>query len=207
MCARKADPPEVKARKEAAIKQAALKYFSEKGFHTATTSEITQAAGIAKGTLYWYFRTKEDLAFALVSDMLSAFLGVVQSMRDEGGPVIPRFQRLAEEVSALYLEEKDYCRLLWKFRADHHYVFSLDYQERVTRYYQDLLQALADMFNQGIKGGEFRKIDARHWAFILLGITEGLELEWLENEDEFDMDKAFREVMGILLEHLKKKKK
>ena len=47
----------------------------------------------------------------------------------------------------------------------------------MTRYYQDLLQALADMLNQGIKRSEFRKIDSRHWAFIILGITEGLELE------------------------------
>ena len=75
MCAQ-SRVPEMKARKRA-IKQAALKYFSEKGFHSATTSEITQAAGIAKGALYCSLSDKEDLAFALVSDMLSRFLGVI----------------------------------------------------------------------------------------------------------------------------------
>ncbi len=204
MCARKADPPEVRASKEAAIKLAALKFFSEKGFHTATTSEITEAAGIAKGTLYWYFRTKEDLAFALVSDMLSAFLQVVEDIRDSEGPVADKFRELARQVADLYLEEKDYCRLLWKFRADRHYIFSSDYQERVARYYDDLIGALTDMLNQGIKNGEFRKMDSRHWAFITLGITEGLELEWLENEDDFDMGKAFTEMMDVLLTKWKK---
>lgn len=204
MCARKADPPEVRARKEAAIKQAALKFFSEKGFHTATTSEITDSAGIAKGTLYWYFKTKEDLAFALVSDMLSAFLQLVQSVRDSDGPVTARFQRLAKQLASLYMVEKDYCRLLWKFRADHHFIFSPDYKDKVTTYYRELLEALKAMIDEGIRKGEFRKVDSRHWAYVMLGITEGLELEWLENEDDFDLDKAFREVMDLVLANLKK---
>lgn len=205
MCARKADPPEVRARKEAAIKQAALKFFSEKGFHTATTSEITESAGIAKGTLYWYFKTKEDLAFALVSDMLSAFLQLVQDVRDSDGPVTARFQRLAKQLASLYLVEKDYCRLLWKFRADHHFIFSPDYKDKVTSYYRELLESLKAMIDEGTRKGEFRKVDSRHWAYVMLGITEGLELEWLENEDDFNLDKALREVMDLLLENLKKK--
>ncbi len=204
MCARKADPPEVRARKEAAIKQAALKFFSEKGFHTATTSEITESAGIAKGTLYWYFKTKEDLAFALVSDMLSAFLALVQEVRDADGPVTARFQSLAKRLAALYQEEKDYCRLLWKFRADHHFMFSPDYVDKVTTYYRELLEALKAMIDEGVRKGEFRKVDSRHWAYVMLGITEGLELEWLENEEDFNLDKAFREVMDLLLGHFKK---
>ena len=207
MCARKADPPEIRAIKEGKIKQAAIKFFAEKGFHAATTGEITDEAGIAKGTLYWYFHTKEDLAFALVSDMLEEFKNLVLEIRDTRGPAATRLRKLAARAAELYREEKDYCRLLWKFRADQHYVFSTDYVEKVRVYYDAILGALADIIDQGIKGGEFRRINSRHWAFVILGITEGLELEWLENEREFDMEKAFKEMIELLLENFRKKAK
>ncbi len=204
MCARKADPPEIRAIKEGKIKQAAIKFFSEKGFHAATTGEITEAAGIAKGTLYWYFNTKEDLAFALVSDMLDEFKKLVEEIRDAKGSATARFRKLAVRAAELYEQEKAYCRLLWKFRADQHYVFSPDYVQKVRTYYDAILKALADIIDQGIRSGEFRRMNSRHWAFVILGITEGLELEWLENEDEFDMGKAFREMMEMLLAHFRK---
>jgi len=42
-------------------------------------------------------------------------------------------------------------------------------------------------------------MDPRRMAFIFLGIAEGLELEWLENEDEFSMRDALPEIMGIVI--------
>ncbi len=51
-----------KERTRQAILQAALDLFSQKGFHRTTTKEISRKAKIAEGTLFNYFRTKEDLA-------------------------------------------------------------------------------------------------------------------------------------------------
>ncbi len=42
-------------------------------------------------------------------------------------------------------------------------------------------------------------MDTQRMAFILLGIAEGLELEWLENEEEFSMRDALLEIMGIVI--------
>ncbi len=51
-----------KERTREAILKAALEYFSQKGFHRTTTREIARKAGIAEGTMFNYFPTKEDLA-------------------------------------------------------------------------------------------------------------------------------------------------
>ena len=53
---------ENKEKTRRAILAAALKLFSEKGFYRTTTREIARKAGIAEGTLFNYFETKEDLA-------------------------------------------------------------------------------------------------------------------------------------------------
>ncbi|WMW25639.1 TetR/AcrR family transcriptional regulator [Methanolobus sediminis] len=47
--------------KKAALLQAALKLFSERGFHGTSTAQISKEAGVATGTLFNYFPTKEDL--------------------------------------------------------------------------------------------------------------------------------------------------
>ena len=54
--------PETKDR----ILEAALLVFGEKGYHNATMAEIAEAAAVGKGTLYWYFSSKEKLFSGMV---------------------------------------------------------------------------------------------------------------------------------------------
>jgi hypothetical protein len=55
-----------------------------------------------------------------------------------------------------------------------------------------------------MESGEFKDVDARLMAFIMLGITEGLEVEWLENENELSMRDALNETMQMVLASLRK---
>lgn len=195
--ARRENP--VKELREKQIKEAALKLFSEKGFHNTTIAQIAEAADLGKGTIYWYWKSKEELAFSLVEDMLRDFVRLIEEARDEGGPASERFERMVSGVAELYYRETEYLRLLWKFRVDRSYIFSEDYTDRVASYYMRMRRALEDMLEQGVRDGEFREMDTQRMAFILLGIAEGLELEWLENEEEFSMRDALLEIMGIVI--------
>ncbi len=201
---REAPKAQERAANEGTIKSAALKLFSEKGFHSTSTRDITAAAGVSKGTLYWHFRSKEEVAFSLVSDMLKDFLELIEAKRDEEGPVTPRLESLAGDVAELYYKETDYLRLLWKFRADRAYIFSEDYTEKVASYYVRIRRALEAMVEQGIRNGEFGEVDARLMAFIMLGVTEGLEVEWLENEGELSMREALDKTMKMVIESMRK---
>ena len=200
--ARRENP--IKEIREKQIKQAALRLFSERGFHNTTITQIAEAAELGKGTIYWYWRSKEDLAYSLVSDMLRDFLALIEEARNAEGPVLERFNDLVSKVAELYYRETDYLRLLWKFRVDRGYIFSEEYRDKVASYYLRMRQALESLIEEGIEKGEFRKVDSKRMAFILIGVTEGLELEWLENEDEFSMRDALREVMEMALISLRK---
>lgn len=57
------------ARRRTEILEAAIKVFSEKGFHRSTTKEIAEAADIAEGTIYNYFESKEDLLISLIDSI------------------------------------------------------------------------------------------------------------------------------------------
>src|SRR5580692_10447327 len=57
-----------------AILRAALELFAEKGFYNTTTKAISRKAGIAEGTLFNYFETKEDLALYFFEDELDSVI-------------------------------------------------------------------------------------------------------------------------------------
>ncbi len=186
-----------KDERERQIKNAALRLFSEKGFHDTTIQEIAEEAGLGKGTIYWYWGSKEDLAFSLVEEMLTDFLHLIKSYVEADMPFLQSFRSLVERAALLYEQKRDHCRLLWKFRADRHYIFKPEYVNKVARYYRDIRDSLARLLRKGIDSGEIRYPNPEQLALIVLGIAEGLELEWLENEG-FDLEGALRLALGSL---------
>ena len=79
---------ENKEKTKRAILQAALELFAQKGFYQTTTSAISRKAGIAEGTLFNYFETKEDLALYFFEQELAGIIEWYQgNRRVEGAPL------------------------------------------------------------------------------------------------------------------------
>lgn len=74
------------ARREA-ILDAALDEFTERGFAGARLEDVARRAGIAKGTIYLYFRDKESLFQELVRSALSPFVGTIEAARSLDAPL------------------------------------------------------------------------------------------------------------------------
>lgn len=89
---RKAGPGRRALNKEAtrrAILKAALGLFSRKGFHATATKEISRAAGIAEGTLFNYFRTKEDLALFFLEQEVEGLIEWFEGQERLRGAPLP----------------------------------------------------------------------------------------------------------------------
>lgn len=81
-----ADTPQSRLREQLRQKrtdfilEAAEEILIKKGYHNASMDEIAAQAGVAKGTLYQHFPTKEDLFFALIEKAVARFEQVVQQV-------------------------------------------------------------------------------------------------------------------------------
>ncbi len=101
------------ARREA-ILAAALEEFSARGFEATRLEDLAKRAGVAKGTIYLYFRDKESLFQELVRAMLTPFVGTIEAMGQADLPVTV----LAERIVDLFVREvyetrrKDVIRLM-----------------------------------------------------------------------------------------------
>jgi AcrR family transcriptional regulator len=105
---------ELKAERRAAILAAALDEFSARGFAAARLDDVAARAGVAKGTIYLYFRDKESLFQELVRAMVSPLVGAIESAPLRDLPI----RAVAEMIVAVFVKEifatrrKDVLRLI-----------------------------------------------------------------------------------------------
>jgi AcrR family transcriptional regulator len=102
-----------RARREA-ILTAALDEFSLRGFEAARLDDVAKRAGVAKGTIYLYFRDKESLFQELISTMLTPLVGTIEALGKADLPL----SQLAGHIADLFVREvyetrrKDVIRLM-----------------------------------------------------------------------------------------------
>jgi AcrR family transcriptional regulator len=101
------------ARREA-ILDAALDEFSQRGFEAARLDDVAKRAGVAKGTIYLYFRDKESLFQELIRTMLTPLIGTIEAL---GAAEVP-LSLLSDQIVELFVREvyetrrKDVIRLM-----------------------------------------------------------------------------------------------
>ncbi|HET7912116.1 MAG TPA: TetR/AcrR family transcriptional regulator [Pseudolabrys sp.] len=97
-----------------AILTAALDEFSSRGFEAARLEDVARRAGVAKGTIYLYFRDKESLFQELIRTMLTPLVGTIEAMGQADVPLAMLADRFADLfVSQVYeTRRKDVVRLM-----------------------------------------------------------------------------------------------
>src|SRR5438128_10647211 len=88
----------LKARndKRARILDAAVKVFAERGFFNATVAEIARAAGVADGTIYLYFKSKDDVLLSLFEEKMAELSASAQDALAQGRSAAARLKRFIE---------------------------------------------------------------------------------------------------------------
>jgi AcrR family transcriptional regulator len=112
--AKRAARAERSAARREAILSAALDEFSARGFAATRLDDVARRAGVAKGTIYLYFRDKESLFQELIRTMLTPLVGTIEALGKADLPI----SALAEHFADLFVREvyetrrKDVIRLM-----------------------------------------------------------------------------------------------
>lgn len=100
--------------KRRTILAAALKLFARKGYHAASMQEIAEEAGVAKGSIYLYFRSKDELALSVVTDIYERVRQRMAEIEaDESLTPRERFIRQLEVQLAESAGNAEWIQRLW----------------------------------------------------------------------------------------------
>jgi AcrR family transcriptional regulator len=171
------------------ILEAASRVFSERDFHEVLIDEIAEAGGIGKGTVYRYFRTKEDLYFATILHGLDRLDGVLLAALPQEASPTKRLERLAREILKFFWKQRSLLMLLYRdersLRARHGGL--RERHERLVR----LVQAI---ILDGIERREYRGVDTHTAAEIFLGMIRGINVF---RRDDDALDALVTEIVGV----------
>lgn len=169
-----ADKSRPKTRKDR-IMDAALRIFAEKGFQSATITEISKAAGVSEATIYEYFGTKEDLLFAIPEKISNETF-------EKSSKVIPYIKGVEGKIRAILLF---YVQL---YQSNPHYSALVLLQLMSNKRFRHTpahaairrsSHKLLDCIRTGIEEGTFKK-DSNPYLIrsMLMGAIEHLFIHW-----------------------------
>ena len=182
--------------KKTAIMESALKLFTERGFHGTSTAQISKEAGIATGTLFNYFPTKEDLINSLYFEVKGQLS-----------------QSMGKEIEAQNTFQ-DKLRKIWsnliKWGADNQEEFlfvgqfcSSPYITKFTR--EEVMKEyvfLHDLVNQGIKTGVIRDFSAELTIAMFYQASRAVVNLILDSDSSQNKNKFIEDGFQIIWEGL-----
>ncbi|MFQ5652451.1 MAG: TetR/AcrR family transcriptional regulator [bacterium] len=186
-----------KKEKKQQIVQAAISVFARNGFDKTKMIDIAQAAAIGKGTIYEYFRSKDEI-------FLAAFNTFQQELDDEIGKRIYLLTSPKEKIAAfirtsfeVYLQSADFVDIMFDFWAEG----VRDRHEKIDlkQVYDKYRQYIASILNEGIQSGVFREMNAEMVASLIIAAMDGLALQWIMDKRNFPVIESGEELTQTIL--------
>ncbi|OGP67562.1 MAG: TetR family transcriptional regulator [Deltaproteobacteria bacterium RBG_13_47_9] len=178
------------------ILRAAQTVFAQKGYSQATISEIAKSADVSEGTIYEYFKNKDELLLSIAENRFEEYIASMDEVFEIKTP-LRKLQHLIRYHFYLFLAERDFLIVfLLHIQLGRRFYNSPVYQV-VERY----KKIMADILDQGKVDGTIRKsVNPRVFNNMFFGAFSHLALRWLLFGDEGQSDKMRQidEVVDLL---------
>jgi AcrR family transcriptional regulator len=182
------------------IMAVAARMFGKYGFQKTTVDEIARTAHKAKGSVYYYFKSKEDLFLAVVTQEInvlkSGLTRIIVDNQDATGMI--RSYLLNRMVLM-----KDAVNYHESLKADFATDFSFlnECREDFTRFEIDLMQAVID---RGVRENRFKIKDTRATAQVIILAMKAIEIPFYHQRKITEFEHTIIELVDILIKGLEK---
>jgi TetR/AcrR family fatty acid metabolism transcriptional regulator len=185
------------------ILKAAIKVFAKNGFYATRVSELAKAAGVADGTIYLYFKNKDDVLITIFEEGIERLLTILRGVAESEEPFEHRIQRIIELQLGLMEEQRDLAEVI---------TVNLRQSSRLLKQYatplfMQYIDVIAGVVRDGQEQGAFRKdLNPRIVARSLFGAIDAILLTWALGEgDPPALRKAATHCASLFLEGLRQR--
>jgi TetR/AcrR family transcriptional regulator len=187
------------------IMQTAVELFSEHGFHKVSMRLIAEESGFSTGTLYNFFRDKEDLYNTLVRDYYHRFHDeLVKALGgQEGETEVEQIRAYVKAKGRIFQNNRSMLKLYFEEtrKAGSDIKTGLDAELRTI--YEDFIQRLARVFESGIQKGMFRRVmEPYYLAVALASMTNAFLFLWLEDAQMHPYEQNVERIMKLMIENI-----
>lgn len=184
------------ADKHAAILRAAINVFANNGYFNSKVADIARAAGVADGTVYLYFKSKEEILHSIFDRSVEAVVAEARKLVDE----IPDPAEKLRRIANLHLERLGADR-------DLAVVFQVELrgstkfmEEFSAAGFAEYLKLIRETFAAGQEAGVFRpELNAKIVAKVLFGALDEMATNWILSKRRYKLAPMADQVVDIFL--------
>lgn len=152
------------------ILKIASELFSQKSYHDVTVDEIAAAVGVAKGTIYLYFPSKERLYLEILEDSFEAIESLLEKEIAKSDSAPLKLKKVLRLIFEFYQMNLDVLRILSRDETHlirEHFQFTERWRLRRIKLYEKILE-------RGQREGSFRRINTKLVAIIIFGLVRSV---------------------------------
>lgn len=183
------------------IVAAAKQVIAAKGFAATTMDEIAEAAQIAKGTIYLYFKSKNDLFQAVISSILEKLVVRIQEIKQSAGASPEKVRRVLQVMLETLEAEQAFFRV-YVSEFPSLVSRSLDEPSPLLELDQDFVTAIAAILEEGMQARDFIHTDARQLTYILRGMAKAVAIHKLVEKSPASVKEALPLLTNLVLRGL-----
>lgn len=197
-----------KETRKQAILDSAKALFARKGFENTTMDEVAREAELAKGTLYLYFKSKEELLYSLLEPLLNEYRKEVRELAAEPGPSQEAIlRRMFSYMYEKYLKEPEMYHIIMRYQAkEYRELLSEENFNRLREIMRDNLKEVEKVVTQGLEAGEFHDVNPKYLSILFWNIFMGV-VQYDENRTSDEgasyLKPTLDEAISILIRGLK----
>jgi AcrR family transcriptional regulator len=155
------------------IAAAAARLFAERGVANTAVSDIVKAAGVAQGTFYLYFESKDDVVLAVVDEMAGQMIGQIHgAIESAGSTAVEKFLALRDVFIAADVDPASVQLADFMHRPENRPL----HDRMAEQFVPALIPLMESIVSQGVAEGTFDVRDTRAAAWFVLGGLQSAEL-------------------------------
>lgn len=182
------------------ILQAAEKVFAQNGFHKSQVSRIAREAGVADGTIYLYFKNKEDILISLFRQRLGQ---LVEMLDKEAGPSDSAEEALRKmcEIHFTQLEQNIDLAYVTQIELRQN---SLEMRKEIGQAVKPYMERIGSILQKGVERKEFRPdLDIKLARHLIFGGLDEVVTTWLISGRKYSLAAQVDRTVDFYLRALK----
>lgn len=170
-----------KLRQRQEILAAALELFAQKGYHHVSVQEVAEKSEFAIGTLYKFFRNKEELYKALVVEQCDRFETKLLQALAEAGDEVEKLRAYVQAKMDWFRQNLPFVRLFLAKSRGVSFNLKASLNDELRQRYYAFIEHVAQVFQQGFRCGRFRRIAEPYFLAVALdSVIDACLLLWLD---------------------------
>lgn len=186
------------------ILDAAIKTFSKYGYYKSTVSQIAREAGVADGTIYLYFKNKDDILKSLFEYKTKEVFKKFKHEVEKGGNALDKLSRLIHTHLKVFEQNREMA-IVYLIEAKRRNYLSQDKIREMSSVYQELLREIIEL---GQKEGTIRtELSIPLVRQLTVGAINEVVAAWVYSEKKYSLEKMADPLIDLIIKGIGNNKK